>query len=99
MADIIISNVDEQVKQNFERFCVNAGMNMAAAFSALVKVGISINEQGLLIIDTADELRRRQRTDNLKKIFAEAQAAENDLTDEEWTELENIRSKNSPLSF
>ena len=90
MADIIISNVDEQVKQNFERFCDNAGMNMSAAFSALVKT--SINEQGLLT-DKTDESRRRQRSDALKKIFDKAREAENGLTDEEWAKFENIRSQ------
>ena len=90
MADIVISNVDEQVKQNFERFCANAGMNMAAAFSTLVKG--NINEQGLLF-EATDKIYRRQRTDRLKKIFAEAQEAESELTDEEWEEFANIRSK------
>jgi len=92
MAEIVISNIDEQVKQNFERFCANADMNMAAAFSALLKVGMNMNEQGLLG-NATDELRRHQKSAALKNIFAEAEKSETNLTDEEWEELANIRSQ------
>ena len=92
VTDIVIANVDEQVKQNFERFCVTAGMNMTKGFSALVQVGISINEQGLLL-NAADETRRQQRTETLGKVFAEAQKSNNDLSDEDWTEFANLRSQ------
>ena len=92
VADITISNVDEQVKQNFERFCADVGMNMTKGFSALVKVGVTINQQGLLLNPT-DEVRRQKRTAALKKLFAEAQENENNLTDEDWEEFGEIRAQ------
>ena len=45
--------------------------------------------------NTADELRRLQRTDALKKIFTEAGETENYLTDAEWEEFVNIRSQSN----
>ena len=61
MANIVISNVDEQTKQHFERFCTNTGGNTTTAFIKLVKIAIGINEQGLLIL-TADEAPRQTKT-------------------------------------
>lgn len=46
-----------------------------------------------LPLKNTEELQRRQKTEALKRIFIEAQEVENDLTEDEWAELENIRSQ------
>ena len=92
VANVTITDVDEQVKQNFERFCANAGMNMSAAFSALVKIGIHINEQDFLH-DSAEKIHRRQ-VGAVKKFLADVAAIKDEdttLTDADWDEMANLR--------
>ena len=43
------------------------------------------------IIDS--QIACQQKVERLRKMFEEAGEAENELTDEEWEELENIRSQ------
>jgi hypothetical protein len=94
MTNITINNVDEQVKRNFERFCVNVGMNTTTAFSALVNIGLSINEQGL-IPNSADDVHRRQ-TNAVQKFLSDIAALkdeDNILTDSDWEEMANLRER------
>jgi antitoxin component of RelBE/YafQ-DinJ toxin-antitoxin module len=92
MAKVVISNVDESVKQNFERFCTNVGMNTSKAFSALVEVGIIIHQQGLLL-NTAEEVQRQIKTKSqrqgeaLSELMATLKTIDNEPLDAEFDEI------------
>ena len=93
MANITITNIDERVKQNFDMFCSNTGMNMSAAFSALVHVGTSIAEQRLLL-NTTDEVQRRE-VSAVKKFLTDIAALKDEdsvLTDADWDAMADLRS-------
>ena len=83
MADMTITNVDEQVRQNFERFCLRANMNTTTAFSALVKIAVTINEQGLLLT-TIDAGQRNGKTKSQlqKEALREFRSGIKEITDE-----------------
>jgi len=79
-----IANVDEQIRQNFEHFCVRANMNKTTAFSALVKIAVTINEQGLLLTPISDAGQRQGKTKSQlqKEALKEFRLGVKEITDE-----------------
>lgn len=94
MTDVAVTfNTDEQVKRSFEEFCVRTEMNMSTAFAILVRLGISISEQGLMF-NIANEAHNRE-VSAVKRFLSdinELKDEDNTLTDIDLDELANLRS-------
>lgn len=91
VANITISNVDDQVKLNFERLCAKADMNMSAVFSALVQVGYGVSELGFFAkTNVAPALTLAQKQNEAFKQFsADMKAIDDEPIDEEFLAIVN----------
>ena len=96
MAVVTITDVDEQVKQNFEQTCSTVGMSMSAGINILMRM--AIRESDLLFGSVSnanivkDSLRQQQRQ-AVYDFIASNDASSDELNSEDYAEFESGKFK------
>ena len=97
MANVAVTfDADEHIKHNFEQVCESLGMKPSTGFNILMKV--AIRERNLLLGDTdsfqMDKVNYQRQQQKAALAFIDTvNAAEDELTSEDYEEFENGKYK------
>jgi DNA-damage-inducible protein J len=83
----ISTRIDEVTKQQFDKVCESIGISTSNALSMFIKSVINYN--GIPF----QAIAPKEKTNEIKGILANALEAENNLSNDDWEEMTDLRSQ------